>query len=235
MKVLVHTLCVTAAAAVATGTMIATASGASSSGPLPNFAGYQGTNAKGNVATVTASFNVPTITCKKTFSGISPGALVLTKPAKKGSVKGSGASVAVACMSGTPSYQAIDVINGQTSPPLYTVSPGDKMTVAVTVTAKKTKATISDVTSGDSTFNRGNGGVGQTAAVGDLGLIIDADTNTSIDPFSKIGFSAVKVNAKPIGALAPSAFQRTHGKTVQIAVSRLVAKKSFAITFKDSK
>lgn len=199
----------------------------------PTFAGYQVSKPNGRITEAATTFVVPTITCKKSFSGVGPSVIVQTRATSKGAVTQSGAGVGVACENKQPIYQAVVIINGNETND-YQLTPGDVVNATVRLSAAATSVDIKDVTSGADKSASGAGGIGAVASIGDSGISFGT-ASVGIDPFTKTAFTGAKVNRKPIGKLAPVAEQRTHGNTVQIAVSRLVKRQNFVLTFKNSK
>jgi hypothetical protein len=97
-----------------------------------------------------------------------------------------------------------------------------------------TNVEIRDVTSGADKTASGTGNIGSIALIGDAGISVGS-TPVGIDPFTPTPFRGAKVNNKSIGSVGAIAVQRTHGTTIQIAVSRLLRKQNFFLTFKNSK
>jgi hypothetical protein len=235
MRTHTRLLCVTVASGLLIGPFATSGHAASATSALsnPSFAGYQVTKTKGKITAASTSFVVPTITCKKAFSGVGPSVLVQTKVDAKGGVTQSGAGVGVACDNQQPLYTAVVIVNGVEDND-YTVTPGDVIIASVRITAASTSVDIKDTTSGADKTASGTGSVGAIALIGDSAIDFGS-ASVGIDPFTKTAFSAATVNNKPIGRLGAVAVQRTHGKQVQIAVSRLFKKQNFALTFKNSK
>lgn len=236
MRSVIRALSLLAAAglAVASFAAVGRASPSTSRVSNPSFAGYQVTKTKGKITEAATTFVVPTITCKKTFSGVGPSVIVQTRATSKGAVTQSGAGVGVACQDRQPMYKAVLIINGDEDNDVFDVAPGDVIVATVHMSATATSADISDTTSSANKTESGTGGIGAIALIGDSGINFGT-TSVGIDPFSKTAFTGAEVNAKPVGKLNPVAVQRTHGNTVQIAVSRLVKKQNFVLTFKHSR
>jgi hypothetical protein len=228
-------LCVVLACGLLIGPFATSGHAASKTAALsnPSFAGYQVTKTKGRITAASTTFVVPTITCKKSFSGVGPSVIVQTKVDAKGGVAQSGAGVGVACDNQQPIYTAVVIVNGAEDND-FAVTPGDVVLASVHLTAASTSVDITDTTSGADKTATGDGSVGATALIGDSGIDF-GNASVGIDPFTKTAFTAAKVNNKPIGKLGAVAVQRTHGKRVQIAVGRLLKKQNFSLTFKNSK
>jgi hypothetical protein len=199
----------------------------------PTFAGYQVVKTKGKITQARTTFVVPTITCKKNLSGVGPSVIVQTRLNNKGAYIQSGAGVGVACLNKQATYRAAVIVNGiETND--YQLAPGDRVRATVRIAGGSTQVAIKDITSGADKTATGAGNVGATALIGDASIAVGS-TSVGVDPFTRTQFSGAQVNGKPIGKLGAVAVQRTHGTTVQIAVSKLVKEKTFHLTFKNSR
>ncbi|HEX3823266.1 MAG TPA: G1 family glutamic endopeptidase [Mycobacteriales bacterium] len=230
---------VLSAAAVAATTLVASAAAATGSvsrsqtvQKSPSFAGYEVSKPTAHVNTATATFTVPTITCKKNFSGVGPSLVVQTTPNKHNIYTDEIAAVGVGCENKQPAYESIIQINGHSYNDLP-FAANDKVKVTVTVRKQRTAVTVEDVTSDAHKTRTSSGRVGATAYIGDLGLIINSK-KTGLDAFSKTSFTDVSVNTKSLAKEKAQAFDWTHGKTVKVAVSKLSKGKDFTLTFKHS-
>lgn len=196
------------------------------------FAGYEVSKPTAHVTTATTTFIVPTITCKKSFSGVGPSVVVQTTPNKHNVYTDDVAAVGVGCEKKVPAYESIITIDGHNFND-FPFAAGDKVVVNVTVKKSKTSVTIDDITSGAHKTRAGAGRVGAIAYIGDEGLVINS-RKTGLDPFTKTSFTASKVNGKSLAAQKALGFERKRGKTVQIAVSKLSKGKDFTLTFEHS-
>jgi hypothetical protein len=203
------------------------------------FAGYQVDKPATHIKTAAETFTVPSITCKKNFSGVGPAVLVQSTVNKKtNTFTVSGGGVGVACQHKQPVYVAILEAKSTTLDD-FTLSPGDVATVTVRMTKRKTTVKLVDATSGEhKAFSKG-GSTGQTASLGASSLQIEKK-GVGLDPFSKISITNATVNGKPIGSQHPTRFTWTSKPTKQgkshplVAAGPLKAKKKFSITFKHS-
>jgi hypothetical protein len=214
-------------------TAVTSAAAASHAAPQANaaFAGYEVAKPKTHVHLATATFVVPTITCKKNFSGVGPSVVVVTVPNKHNVDIGEIAGVGVGCPNLTPTYVSIISINNKSyDQPL---SAGDKVTVTVALNKTRTKITIDDITSGTSETRTAAGKIGANAFIGDEGVSIN-HMNGGLDPFTKTAFTGVKVNGKSLAAEKAQAFNWVHAKKVLIGVSKLTKGEAFDLTYKHS-
>jgi hypothetical protein len=223
------------ATAMISGPLAGPAGAAATQKPQHNssFAGYEVQKTKGKVTSASTTFVVPTITCKKSYSGVGPAVLINTKPNKKNVYTYSGAGVAVTCQNKVPDYQAVVIVNASEDND-FTVTPGDKINVTVHMSSSKTKVEADDVTSGMTATKKGHGKTGETALIGDASIAF-GKTTVGIDPFTKTSFTDGQVDNKNLGHEKAFPVERTHGSTVQIAVSKLKHGKDFILTFKNSK
>jgi hypothetical protein len=228
----VWTVC---AAAVVLTTSVVTSAGAVATVAAQHsktFAGYQVSKPTAHVNTATTTFVVPTITCKKSFSGVGPSIVVQTTPNKHNIYTDDVGAVGVGCENRQPEYESIITINAHTFND-FPFAANDKVVVTVTVKKSKTTVVIDDTTSGAHKTRTGAGRVGATAFIGDEGLVINSK-KTGLDPFTKTSFTASEVNGKSLAAEKAVRFERVRGKTVQIDVSKLSKGKDFTLTFEHS-
>jgi hypothetical protein len=214
--------------------VVTAAAAASHAKPQPSktFAGYEVSKPKTGIKSATAIFVVPTITCKKSFSGVGPSVVVQTKPNKHNVYSDDVAAVGVGCANKHAEYESIITI-GSHSFNDFPFAAGDKVVATVKLTKSKTTVEVDDTTSGAHKTRTGRGGVGAIAYIGDQGLVINKK-KTGLDPFTKTVFTNSEVNGKSLVAEKATAFERTRGKTVQIAVSKLSKGKDFDLTFTHS-
>lgn len=199
-----------------------------------DFAGYQVSKPAVHVKSATATFVVPTITCKKDFSGVGPSVVVNTAVNKKtNTFTFSGAGVGVGCQSKAPVYQSILVVNGNSTNDLTTLAAGDTVTCTVKMTAAKTTVSVVDVTSGAQKTRTGKGKVGVQAAIGDRSLLIKK-LPVGLDTFGKTDFSGAEVNGKPLASEKPVRYTWTRKSTVLVSASKLSKGKDFTVHFHSS-
>jgi hypothetical protein len=100
-------------AAVMAGPVAASAAARGGVAPRvsPTFAGYQVAKSKGHVTSATTTFVVPSITCKKSFSGVGPSIVVQTTPNKRNVYLTDIAAVGVGCVKMKPTYESIISVN----------------------------------------------------------------------------------------------------------------------------
>jgi hypothetical protein len=193
------------------------------------FAGYEVSH---KMSVASATIVVPTITCKKNFSGVGPTIFMQSAPNKKNIFTDSGGGVGVACEQKMPIYQMVITIRGaETNFGDQSLVPGDKLEVTVQEKKSKTKVTVDDVTLKDSHTLSGKGSVGAAVFFGDEGVSF-SKKNVGIDPFTPTTFSNSQVDGKSLKAIHASPERRVHGSTVEIAVSPLTKGKKFTLTFK---
>ena len=223
-----------AAALTVSGSLTTTASASASTAPIASksFAGYEVTKTKTHVSSVTTTFAVPSITCKKSFSGVGPSIVVQTTPNKKNVYAIDAAAVGVGCVKGKAEYESIIEVNNDSFND-FPFSAGDSVKVTITLNKKKTSVTVDDLTSKTSKTRTGAGRLGEYAYLGDEGLEINSK-KTGLDPFTKTSFTASKVNGKSLSAQKAVAYEAKRGKTLLIAVSRLSKGEDFDLTFEHS-
>jgi hypothetical protein len=195
------------------------------------FAGYDVSKSKA-VRAAAVDFTVPRITCKKSESGVGPAVILVSAPNKKGSFTFSGAGVGVVCEHKVPTYQAIVIINGKPDNS-FDLAVGDQVRVTVKVTKAKTTVSVHDLVSKASKTLAGPGRVMSAAEIGVQGIAF-GKTAVGIDPFTRAKFTDAKVDGHSLTKEKAFPVERTHGKTVQIAVGKLSKGTDFAVTFKHS-
>jgi Peptidase A4 family len=225
-------LITTSLATSAAATAAATGHSAAAVQKSKSFAGYEVSKPTAHVNRATVTFVVPTITCKKNFSGVGPSLSVQTTPNKQDVFTDDIAAVGVGCENKQPAYESIIQIDGHSFNDLP-FAANDKVKVALTVVKARTTVTVDDLTSGAHKTRTGAGRTGAIAFFGDLGLIIN-NKKTGLDSFSKTSFTDGMVNGKTLAAEGAKPFEWTHGKTVKVAVSKLSKGKDFDLTFKHS-
>jgi hypothetical protein len=230
----VRALTVVTVVAIITTSMLTSASAtiAASVQKSSSFAGYEVSKPTTHVNRATATFKVPTIVCKKNFSGVGPSLAVQTTPNKKDVFTDDIAGVGVGCENKTPAYESIIDVGGHTFND-FPFAANDKVMVTVVTVKTKTSVAVDDLTSGAHKTRTGAGREGAIAFIGDLGLIIN-NKKTGLDSFTKTAFTNVTVNGKSLKAGKATAFDWTRGKTVKVAVSGLKKGKDFTLTFKHS-
>jgi hypothetical protein len=211
-------------------------SAAASSGVAPKvsktFAGYEVSKPKTHIMSATTTFVVPTITCKKGFSGVGPSVVVQTAVNKHNTYANEVAAVGVGCVNKKAEYESIIGIGSQSFND-FPFAAGDVVVASITLTKSKTTVSIDDTTSHDHKTRTGAGGIGAIAYVGDEGLVIN-NKKTGLDPFTKTQFTKTEVNGKSLAAQKAIAFERKRGGTLQIAVSKLSKGKNFTLAFRHS-
>jgi hypothetical protein len=197
------------------------------------FAGYQVSKPKTHVKSATASFVVPTITCKKNASGVGPAALVDSTVNKKtNTFTYSGAAVGVGCENKQPAYESIIIVDNVNFND-FPVAAGDRVVLSVHMSKSGTTASFDDVTSGAHKTRTGKGAIGASARVGASSLQIN-NVGVGLDPFTTIAGSKVEINGKPIANEKPMRFTWVRHRTVLVAASALSKGKDFTLTFKHS-
>ena len=204
------------------------------SGPTDfGFAGYQVTKPKAPLNSASASFVVPSITCKKNFSGVGPSVVISSTGSKKRPSTFSGAGIGVGCQHKTPAYQAIITVNGTTSNPSFKVAAGDTFNVSVKMTTARTKVTVDDTTSGAHKTVLGKGRTGVTAQIGNRSLSINKK-GVGLDPFTKTKITGAEVNRKSLTAEKAVRYTWVRGSRVLVAASRLTDGRTFTVSFRHS-
>jgi hypothetical protein len=197
------------------------------------FAGYSVVESKTHIHSASVTFVVPTITCKKDFSGVGP-SVVIASTVHHNTFSDSGGGVAVACQNKQPEYVALPIVDAtnynDTNVP---IAAGNKITLTVKY-GSKTIVTLTDDTTHQVDKHTGKGSVGEDASFGDSGLEIN-HRGVGIDPFTTTQFSAATVNGKPIGKEAAERTEWVDSHhNVLVAASALKNKTAFRTTFKSS-
>jgi hypothetical protein len=201
-----------------------------------SFAGYQISKPTTHIKSASASFVVPTITCKKNSSGVGPALVVQSTVNKKNIFTQSGAGVGAGCQHHVAEYQSIIVVDSSSSNDL-TLTPGDRISVSLSMNKSKTKVTFDDLTSKQTKTRVGKGSIGATGLVGASSLEING-VGVGLDPFTKFSATGVEFNGKPLASEKPTqlTWVRGHGKKQKtlVAPGAITKKKDFSLTFKNS-
>ena len=185
-----------------------------------DFAGYS-TGAGTDV--VKATIKVPQATCSSS-SGLyffSPGVYVL------GPSGVTGGGLNVTCDGGSLTYQAQVDINSGPQDVLFTINPGDTITVTASETVAGATVTVKDLTSKASGTDTGAGdGVTST--------LVGAYASPPIPTFTKASFSKVTVGSTGLGSNNPVELEMVSGTLVLMAPNAISNGKSFAVLLKNS-
>jgi Peptidase A4 family len=196
------------------------------------FAGYAVTVAAGaHIKSAALTFDVPTISCHKHYSGVGP-SLLITSTVARNTFTLTGAGISVACENGAVAYTALPVVVSVYKPDTsMTITPGDKITVKIAYGAK-TKVTLTDDTTKASDTVTGKKTAGLSAYLGDTGLTINHKA-LGVDKFTKTSFSGAEVNGKTIADEKPARYNWVDNKkNVLVAPSALTHAGAFTTTFK---
>jgi hypothetical protein len=169
------------------------------------FAGYV-TFRERRVATVSARYLVPHLSCSKIDAATSPGVEIVTGDATARPHTDS-AHVIIGCENGHPGAEATILINNKEYTAPIRVAAGDEIAVSVRdVSGGKVTARVRDLTRGRRfTFTRSGHGVRpHVETVGD-DTPIDSRTNLPAQPpkFTPTTFGLAIVDGKAIGASQP--------------------------------
>jgi hypothetical protein len=188
---------------------------------------------------VTSEFKVPSLKCTKTDSGVGPISVLVTGTSSASNFNAAG--LLLECVSGKPAAAPAVVVDGAATTGTQKVSVGDVIQGTVTTTAKKTTATVADLTKGH-TFKLTKSGKG---AAGLEALIIDDSlVNSStgkqlpVANFGKIQFTNGAVDGKALGSASGGKAYNMQTKkgVLQILTGPLTGakKNAFLTTWKHS-
>jgi len=198
--------------ALGVGVMTATVAGVASATAVhylktTSFAGYEFSSSK--VATASARFTIPTITCSARNSGVGPGAFVITTAhTSKGYFSYlNGAGLIVACQNNVATYQLATAVAGneQNSPDI--VKPGDVIYVQVHVGKRQTSVVIKDLTTNQTETQTGGGAKPSYVSIG-TAAIQQNGTQFGVDTFSTVAFTDVVINGHTLAWWKPFAVER---------------------------
>jgi hypothetical protein len=205
---------------------------ASSGATNDSFAGYQVSAGKKHITTVREKFVVPTITCRKSLSGVGP-AIELDSAVDKKTNTFTVAAVGVGagCQNKQPVYDAIVQVDGVGHDD-FQVAAGDHIKVIITAGKHKTTATLVDGKQ-TSTY-KGAGMVGETAFLGATSLEV-SKKQIGLDPFTKIKVRNAEVNGKSLKAAKAVRLTWVNKSTVLAKPSKLSNNgERYTIRFKHS-
>jgi len=219
-------------AAAALGSGVAWAAHSAKINTSRTFAGYELTDSKG-IKAATVTFVVPTITCKKNYSGVGP-SVVIASTVHHGTYSDSGGGVAVVCQNRQPNYVALPIVDGVNyNDGNVPIAPGDKVTLTVKY-GGKTVVTLVDDTTHQVDQHTGKGSLGEAAYFGDNGVEINHQ-GVGIDPFTSTSFSAAELNGQPIGKQSAQRYEWVDNHhVVLVTASALSHKEDFTTTFHHS-
>lgn len=180
-------------------TASASAGGAAKVPTQKTFAGYELSKPKAGVWTASASFVIPSITCKKHESGIGPAVIVDTMPNKKNIYLTDIAAVAVSCVNNQPKYVTINQVENNYDNKYTNLQAGDTVDLSITASKKTTKVTVDDVTQKESETRTGKPDPGENASIGAAGLEINKHS-VGIDPFGTLTIKDALINGKTLKA-----------------------------------
>jgi hypothetical protein len=179
------------------------------------FAGYQTTVATGSATTSVASFTVPVLSCTAADRAIAPFAGVVVRDYKSDSI----AFVFTGCVNGTATYYPGLVVNGAVTN--YRKSPlaaGDVIDLTTKVSVNRTRAQVTDVTTGVTQKIIGAGGRARAAWIGDDGFSTSTGQEVHVPDFGKLTLKNCLVDGKALASWHPHGYQRVNSRgTVQIA------------------
>ncbi len=198
------------------------------------FAGYEFSSTK--VASASARFTIPTISCSPTNSGVGPGAFVITtKRVGRSTVSYiNGAGLIVSCENNLATYQLATAVAGNERNAAI-VEPGDVIFVQVHVSSRATSVAIKDLTANQSETQSGAGAKPSYVSIGTAG-IEQAGVQFGVDNFSTVRFTNVVINGRTLAWWKPFAVERyrveSHKQVIQIRPSAIArGGESFTLSF----
>jgi Peptidase A4 family len=202
------------------------------------FAGYQLSKPATHVKSATATFTIPTISCKKNFSGVAEGVVIDSTVNKKtNSFVQTVGGIGAGCSKHQPEYVSIIDVDSTNSNDLVGLAPGDKVQVTVKTSPTRDSVTVDDLTAKVHKTRAGKGTTGLTADIGGSALDIN-NIGVGLDKFTPISVTAATINGKSLAAEKASVvtWVRTkRGKsTVLVTAGKLSKGKDFTVTFKHS-
>jgi hypothetical protein len=199
-----------------------------------SFAGYDFSSTR--VATASARFTIPTITCSPKNSGVGPGAFVITtRRTSTGLVSYlNGAGLIVACQGNSPSYQLATAVAGKENNSA-TVKPGDVILVQVHMGSHQTSVLTKDLTTNQTATQSGGGAKPAYVSIGTAGVEQNG-VQFGVDKFSTVTFTDVIINGHPLAWWKPAAVERyrveSRTQVIQIRPSAIAhGGESFTLSF----
>jgi len=193
-----------------------------------SFAGYDFSSSK--VATASARFTIPTITCSVKNSGVGPGAFVITTahtPTGYFSYL-NGAGLIVACQNNVATYQLATEVAGSEHNTAI-VMPGDVISVQVHVGSRRTSVVINDLTSHQTAIQSGAGAKPSYVSIGTAAIQQNG-------AFSTVKFTHVVINGRTLAWWKPFAVERyrveSHKQVIEIRPSAIAhGGESFTLSY----
>jgi len=200
-----------------------------------SFAGYDFNSTK--VATASARFTIPTITCSPKNSGVGPGAFVITtRRTSKGLLSYlNGAGLIVACQGNAASYQLATAVAGNENNSATVIKPGDVILVQVHVGSRQTSVLIKDLTTNQTETQSGGGAKPAYVSIGTAGIEQNG-VQFGVDKFSTVTFTDVIINGHSLAWWKPMAVERyrveSRKQVIQIRPSAIAhGGESFTLSF----
>jgi len=177
------------------------------------FAGYQARVAAGSATVVTTSFTLPTLSCTTATRAIVPDAGVAVSR-----TKASVALVITACVRGKARYFPGAITNGRGSISNTSFAAGDVIDLTTKVSTNRSKAEVTDVTTGVTVKRRGVGASARVAFIGDDAAFSNSGVLLHVPDFGKLTFKNCLIDGTALGSSHPRALQRVNSRgTVQIS------------------
>lgn len=183
-------------AACAGGALLATSTTAALAIAPGPFAGYGVTPTEASTQTVTVTFKVPTVNCKRVpketgFQGVAEGVRIVQPSAEKQA--NSGAAVDVLCFGSSSSYEGHFQVDGEAIGSSLTIKPGDVVTASAEMTPLGVGVTLKDGAEAET-----HTGASATVLELDLGALAgscnEAKECTPVPKTSKTSFSDALLN-----------------------------------------
>lgn len=186
------------ASTVAFGLPAATSAAAPGKTPIsPDSAGYA--VAPTGSTTYSGEVKMPAVTCSSAITGhLEIGEFIGTKigATTYGEI---GLAVSVDCSGKTPEYLVDIIANGVDTHMLTPVKVGNRFKFVANASTSEVTGTATDVTTNSSISATGEGGAPNSIAV-----TAGSDGSTHWPPFTKISFTKIMVNGKPLSASTPT-------------------------------
>src|SRR5262249_50661449 len=115
-------------------------------------------------------------------------------------------------------YFAAAITNGKATVSGTSFAAGDVIELTTKVSTNRSKAEVTDVTTGVTVKRRGVGASARAAFVGDDALLSNSGALLHVPDFGKLTFKDCTIDGTALGGLHPRAFQRVNSNgTVQIS------------------
>jgi len=182
-------------------------------------------------SSVKDKFTVPTVTgCTSTEAAVGFGTFIFTGSGSTATV--SGAAVLLGCVSSTPVYEGVTIVNGVETPTSFTPAPGDVIAAKTKVTATAVAVKLKDVTQAMTATGSSTSGATPAAILAGVDTLVGTGGTLPVPNFGTVHLTAGKIDGVTVGASGATAFDlNSTGSQIQIKTSALTGGNAWSEKF----